>query len=60
MREVLVIAGEASGDLHAAGFARALGALRPDLHLAGMGGRNMRDAGVELLEDAESMAVMGF
>ncbi len=60
MREVLMIAGEASGDLHAAGLARALTALRPDLHLVGMGGRNMRSAGVELLEDAESMAVMGF
>lgn len=60
MREVLVIAGEASGDLHAAGFARALTRLRPDLHVAGMGGRNMRAAGVEVLEDAETMAVMGF
>ncbi|MCC6927362.1 MAG: lipid-A-disaccharide synthase [Gemmatimonadaceae bacterium] len=60
MREVLVIAGEASGDLHAAGFARALAALRPDLRLVGMGGRNMQNAGVQLLEDAERMAVMGF
>lgn len=60
MREVLVIAGEASGDLHAAGLARALATLRPDVHLAGMGGSRMREAGVELLEDAERMAVMGF
>ncbi len=60
MREVLVIAGEASGDLHAAGLAHALAAIRPELRLVGMGGRNMRAAGVELLEDAERMAVMGF
>ncbi|MBK6488034.1 MAG: lipid-A-disaccharide synthase [Gemmatimonadetes bacterium] len=60
MREVLVIAGEASGDLHAAGFARALTHRRPDVRLVGMGGRNMRASGVELLEDAETMAVMGF
>jgi lipid-A-disaccharide synthase len=60
VREVLVIAGEASGDLHAAGLARALSALRPDLRLVGMGGRQMRAAGVEILEDAERMAVMGF
>lgn len=59
MREVLVIAGEASGDLHGAGLARALSVLRPDLRLVGMGGRQMQKAGVELLEDAESMAVMG-
>lgn len=60
MREVLVIAGEASGDLHAAGLAHALASIRPELQLVGMGGRNMRAAGVELLEDAERMAVMGF
>jgi len=60
VREVLVIAGEASGDLHAAGFARALTHLRSDVRLVGMGGRNMRASGVELLEDAETMAVMGF
>jgi lipid-A-disaccharide synthase len=60
VRDVLVIAGEASGDLHAAAFARALTDVRPDLHLTGMGGRRMAEAGVDLLEDAETMAVMGF
>lgn len=59
MREVLVIAGEASGDLHGAGLARELRLARPDLHLVGMGGREMRASGVEILEDAEAMAVMG-
>ena len=58
--EVLFVAGEASGDLHAAGVATALRALRPDLHLAGVGGQHMREAGVELLEDTGRMAVMGF
>ncbi|MEO7966790.1 MAG: lipid-A-disaccharide synthase [Gemmatimonadaceae bacterium] len=60
MREVLMIAGEASGDLHGAALARAIAARRPDLHLTGIGGRRMRDAGVEILEDAEQLAVMGF
>lgn len=60
MREVLVIAGEASGDLHGAGLVRALRPLRPDLSFAGMGGHLMREAGVTLIEDAERMAVMGF
>ncbi|MCC6319571.1 MAG: lipid-A-disaccharide synthase [Gemmatimonadaceae bacterium] len=59
MREVLVIAGEASGDLHGAGLVRALRAMRPDLTFAGIGGRHMREAGVTLIEDAERMAVMG-
>lgn len=60
MREVLFVAGEASGDLHAAGVATELRALRPDLRLTGVGGGHMRDAGVELLEDTGRMAVMGF
>ncbi|GLC27193.1 lipid-A-disaccharide synthase [Roseisolibacter agri] len=59
-REVLFVAGEASGDLHAAGVAAALKKLRPDLHLTGVGGHHMRQAGVELLEDTGRMAVMGF
>jgi lipid-A-disaccharide synthase len=58
--EVLLSAGEASGDLHAAGVAAALHALRPSLRLVGIGGSQMRRAGVELLEDIESQAVMGF
>jgi lipid-A-disaccharide synthase len=57
---VLFVAGEASGDLHAAGVAAELARLRPDLALTGVGGSRMRDAGVELLEDMGRMAVMGF
>jgi lipid-A-disaccharide synthase len=52
--------GEASGDLHAAGVAAALGRLRPDLHMVGVGGDRMAAAGVELVEHAERLAVMGF
>ena len=59
-REVLFVAGEASGDLHAAGVAAELAQLRPDLAMTGVGGTRMRDAGVELLQDMERMAVMGF
>ena len=60
MREVLFVAGEASGDLHAAGVAAELRARRPDLAMAGIGGDRMRDAGVDLIEHAERLAVMGF
>jgi lipid-A-disaccharide synthase len=59
-REVLFVAGEASGDLHAAGVAAELRELRPDLRLVGVGGTHMREAGVELIEDVRRMAVMGF
>ena len=60
MRDILFVAGEASGDLHAAGVARALSASGAPYRLTGIGGDLMRDAGVELIEHAEKLAVMGF
>jgi lipid-A-disaccharide synthase len=60
VREVLFSAGETSGDLNAAPVAATLARLRPDLHLVGLGGSRMREAGVELIEDTVSRAVMGF
>ncbi len=59
MPEVVFIAGEASGDLHAAGVAEELGRLRPDLELTGFGGPLMEKAGVTLFDRYES-GVMGF
>ena len=58
MREVLILAGEASGDLHGAILAERLRQARPDLALAGTGGTRMREAGVDLL--AEQEGVVGF
>ncbi|RMG58684.1 MAG: lipid-A-disaccharide synthase [Gammaproteobacteria bacterium] len=55
----MVVAGEASGDLHAAHFVEALRQLRPQAHFSGMGSRHMREAGVELLVDADEVSVMG-
>lgn len=60
MREILFVAGEASGDLHGAGVARELRARNAPFHLVGIGGDGMRDAGVELIEHVERLAVMGF
>ena len=60
MREILIIAGETSGDLHAGAVAEELRRRRPDVPLVGIGGPRMRAAGVELIEDAERLAVMGF
>jgi lipid-A-disaccharide synthase len=65
VREILFVAGEASGDSHAAGVARELmsrqgaaGGAR--FKLAGVGGDQMRAAGVELIEHTGKLAVMGF
>ena len=60
MREILFVAGEVSGDLHAAAVARALREAGAPYTLTGVGGDAMRDAGVELIEHTVSAAVMGF
>ena len=56
----MIVAGEASGDLHGAGLAAALKARHPDWRLTGMGGAKMAAAGVDVTERTDSTAVMGF
>ncbi len=58
--EVLLVAGEPSGDMHCAAMVRELRRMRPDLHLVGVGGPRLASEGVELLERAERIAVVGF
>ena len=60
MSRVLVLAGEVSGDHHAAPVVRALAARRPGTTFVGLGGPEMEAAGVELLEGLDRLAVMGF
>ena len=57
---VLMVAGEASGDLHGAALVRALRARVPALEVAGVGGPRLRDAGMRVLVDTEHIATMGF
>jgi lipid-A-disaccharide synthase len=59
MKSLLVIAGEDSGDMHAADVIRALKEKRPDLTFWGIGGDRLRAAGVELLHDTREMDVLG-
>ncbi|WNG35928.1 lipid-A-disaccharide synthase [Archangium minus] len=57
--QILVVAGEASGDAHAAELVAALKARRPDLTFFGMGGSRLAAQGVELLYGAHEVNVMG-
>lgn len=57
---ILIIAGEASGDLHGARLVQALKAASPDSHIFGIGGDGMAAAGMELLFHIRDMAVVGF
>jgi len=57
--EILIVAGEASADLHAARALRELQRLRPGLRAFGVGGPALREAGLEALYPAEEICVMG-
>lgn len=59
MKNLLVIAGEDSGDMHAADVIRELKAKRPDVTFWGIGGDKLRAKGVELLHDTREMDVLG-
>ncbi|MBM9511665.1 lipid-A-disaccharide synthase [Desulfogranum marinum] len=56
---IMIIAGEASGDMHGANLVKALQAMRPDITFSGMGGKELAAAGVDILFDAAKIAVVG-
>lgn len=58
-RSVMIVAGEASGDIYGADLAREALKLDPNLHFFGIGGVRMRESGVETLVDSADMAVVG-
>jgi len=60
VREILFVAGEASGDMHASAVARALARRQAPFRLVGVGGDRLRDAGVELMEHSSRLTVIGF
>lgn len=55
----MLVAGEASGDLHGATLCRALRGLAPRCRLSGMGGTGMAAAGMEVLVDVTAAAAVG-
>ncbi len=59
-KHIMIITGEASGDLHGANLARELTGLDSGLKLSGIGGTGMAGAGVKLFYDIANLAVMGF
>jgi lipid-A-disaccharide synthase len=58
-QKVLISAGEASGDLYAAGLVEALHRQNPALEFFGCAGQRMQRAGVRAVVDARSIAVVG-
>ena len=56
---ILIVTGEASGDLHGANLAKAIMALNPQAELMGIGGAAMRASGVKLVPGIPQLDVMG-
>lgn len=57
---IYIIAGEASGDLHASNFVRELKLINPKVELRGWGGDLMQKQGVEVVKHYRELAFMGF
>jgi lipid-A-disaccharide synthase len=56
---LFVLAGEVSGDMHAAGVIAELLKARPDIKVFGIGGQKLRKLGADLLYDTAQMSIMG-
>jgi lipid-A-disaccharide synthase len=59
-RRIMMIAGEASGDLHGSGVVRELMRRDPQADVFGIGGARMRNEGMDVVVDISSLSFMGF
>ena len=59
-KSILIIAGEAAGDRHGAALVKQMKKKDSTLSFFGVGGDELSSAGVEIIEHADRMAVMGF
>lgn len=58
-KKVLIVTGEASGDLHGSSLAFALKKEIPTVSIYGVGSERMREAGVQILRDSKEMGIVG-
>lgn len=59
MKKLFIVTGEYSGDIHASHVVKALKTLNPDIEIEGVGGENLRNAGVKLFSDQKKMGAVG-
>jgi lipid-A-disaccharide synthase len=59
-KHVVIVAGEESGDAHAAHLIKQLYIKYPNITVSGIGGRHMAAAGAELISDLAHLGVTGF
>jgi len=56
---IMIIAGEASGDLHGSKLVQAMRERNSNLFFCGIGGKALKDAGVRIIVNASRLAVVG-
>jgi len=59
MKKIFIITGEHSGDIHAAHVVNEIRAQYPDVQIEGIGGENLKAAGVKLFSNHEKMSAVG-
>ena len=59
LSQFLIVAGEASGDIHGSGLVQALKKINPDCEFSGLGGNSMRREGVKTFFDIDRMGAVG-
>lgn len=59
MKKIMIVSGEASGDIHGANLVRAIHQRDKTISFHGMGGQQMSAAGVEILFEAQKVSVVG-
>ncbi|OGW49794.1 MAG: lipid-A-disaccharide synthase [Nitrospirae bacterium GWC2_57_9] len=59
MKKIMIMSGEASGDLHGSNLAKEIRKADPSVSLYGVGSRYMREAGVQMVADASEISVVG-
>jgi lipid-A-disaccharide synthase len=58
-KKILIVCGEASGDLNAGALARKVLELKPGVKIFGVGGESLRSAGAEIAFDIRGLSVIG-
>ena len=57
--KVMIVAGEASGDLHGSNLIKAVHKKEPDISFFGVGGPKIKETGSQILVDSAELAVVG-
>ncbi|MDO8662159.1 MAG: hypothetical protein Q7K98_02910 [Candidatus Omnitrophota bacterium] len=58
-KQILIICGEPSGELHAVGLVSAIKKINPDIQISGIGSSLLAQAGAEIFYDIKGLSVMG-